>query len=296
MADIPSIDGYINPWRSSTNRSPSQDFADELAKEANTAPADTQTHAQKGSDTPSAARAQEEQGGKATTERQTQDGVVAELATPAGQQLSGRSLPGNNSVLSLEAALLNAQQQLGTVVQPIGVTEALLGSRIFGMHLLAGGYLSELALSQGATADIAFDAVNAVQSSAAPQEGQAMPVSSARSLQSTSLEEQSSIEALVMQTAPVANEASEAATETLTYAAVATASTSAPLSQWLERSLRFTKQSDGSTTAWLRDYRVGAAEAANLRDSVLQEANAKGVVLGKIMLNGREVWTSRSDT
>lgn len=295
MADISSIDGYINPWRSSTNRSPSQDFADELAREANKAPADTQTHAQKDSDAPSAAHAQEEQGGKVTTERQTQGEVVAELATPAGQQLSGRSLPGNNSVLSVEAALLSTQQ-LGTVVQPIGVTEALLGSRIFGMHLLAGGYLSELALSQGAVADVAFDAVSAVQSSAAPLEGQAMPVSSTRSLQSTSMEEQSSIEALQIQTAPVENEASEAVAETLTRTAVATVSTSAPLSQWLERSLRFTKQSDGSTTAWLRDYRVGAVEAANLRDSLLQEASAKGVVLGKIMLNGREVWTSRSDT
>jgi hypothetical protein len=296
MADISSIDGYANPWRSSSNRAPPQDFADELAKEANKPPAYAQTQAQKGRSAPSAAHAQEEQGNKATTDTQTQGEVVAEQVTPAGQQTSGRSLPGNNSTLSVEAALLSTQQQLGTVVQPIGVTEALLGSRVFGMHLLAGGYLSELALSQGAAADVAFDAVNAAQSPVIPQDGQVMPADSARSFQSASLEEQSSIEDLMIHITPVENETSETVPETLAHIAVATASTSAPLAQWLERSLRFTKQPDGGTTAWLRDYRAGAAEAENLRDSVLQEARAKGAVLSRIMLNGREVWTSRSDT
>lgn len=296
MADISSIDGYINPWRSSINRSPSQDFADELAKEANKTPTDTQAQAQKDSNAPSAAHAQEEQGSKATTDTQIQGEAVAELATPAGQQSFGRSLPGNNSMLSVEAALLSTQQQLGSVVQPIGVTEALLGSRVFGMHLLAGGYLSELVLSQSVTADVAFEAGNAAQSSVIPQDGQAMSADSVRSLRTTPLEEQSSIEDSMIQIAPVESEMPEVASETLTRTAVATASTNAPLAQWLERSLRFTKQPDGGTTAWLRDYRVGAAEAENLRDSLLQEASAKGVVLNKIMLNGREVWTSRIDT
>lgn len=290
-ADISSIDGIINPSRFSTNRSPSQDFADELAKEASNAPSKTRTQA-KTSD----AHAQAEQGGKAASDTKTPGEVVAEQATSAGQPFSGGVVSGSNSMLSAEAAVLTTQLQLGTVVQPIGVTEALLGSRVFGMHLLAGGYLSELVLPEGETADVSLDAETAVQSSVVSPEERPLPADLLRSSRSSSLEDQSSIEALTTQIALVENEVSEATSETFSRTPVATAATSAPLAQWLERSLRFTKQADGSTAVWLRDYRAGADEGARLRDSLLQEANATGVVLGKIMLNGREVWTSRSDT
>jgi hypothetical protein len=180
-------------------------------------------------------------------------------------------------------------------VQAIGVTEALLGSRVFGLHLLAGGYLSEFALSESSTSETS-DALRLVQASTASPEEQAASTDAVRSLEVASPEDQGHVEALAMGGALVDSEMSPAATDAPTQISVAEAPTGTPLAQWLERSLRFTKQPDGSAVAWLRDYRVDGDEASRLIDSLVQEAKAKGSVLSRVMLNGREVWTSRSDT
>jgi hypothetical protein len=293
MADISSIDGYINPWRSSINQSPSQDFADELAKEANKAQSDRRTHLKDEKDTSSDAHAEAKGGNEGAADTRTQ----GEVAAQAGRLAPGSDTSRDSGMPDAKvAAFANAQQLLGTVVQPIGVTEALLASRLFGMHLLAGTYLSELTLSEDPTSDATFDAVKAVQSSAIPLDEQTTTAGSRSSPGMASPEEQSPAAALVMQVAQAQDEAAETSYDASSQTAAATGSTGAPVAQWLERSLRFTKQADGSTVAWLRDYRVGGHEAADLRDSLVKEAKAKGVVLGKIMLNGREVWTSRSDT
>lgn len=283
MPDISSIDGYANPWRSSVNRSPSQDFADELAKEDGKAQSDKRAQAKQDNETRSEARAQ----GEATTEQ----------TTSTVRLVSGTALPGNSGMSAAKAAVLaTVQEQLGVVVQPIGDTEALLGSRVFGLHLLAGAYLSELTLSEGATSEATFDAVKAVQSSTTSLEEQAAPLDSLLSEQTASPEDPSPVESLVVPGATVTNEASAAATDASPQTAAAMESTGVPAAHWLERSLRFTKQSDGSAVAWLRDYRADGHETAKLVDSLIQEAKANGSVLSRVMLNGREVWTSRNDT
>lgn len=298
MADVSSIDGYINPWRSSTNRSPSQDFADELAKEADMASSQARTQMKEGNSARPEAHAQAKGslGEPADTGAQ-REGTPQQPSQAISQTAGGNLLHDGGPQLVNVAAFAMAKQQPSMVVQPVGVTEALLGSRVYGLHLLAGAYLSELALPEDATADTTLDAVETIQSSATSMEEQATSPDTLLARKTNSQEESTSVDAAVAQLVPVeGEETSNAVPENLSQAVAAAVSMTAPLTQWLERSLRITKQADGSTTAWLRDYRVDSHEAMSLRDSLLKEARAKGVVLGKIMLNGREVWTSRSDT
>lgn len=281
IADISSIDGYVNPWRSSVNRSPSQDFSDELAKDNNKAQSDTRAQAKQGNEAKADTRARGE-GAPAQA-------LLAEHAAP------GAALPRDKG-LPITDDLAATQEALNLAVQPIGVTEALLGSRVFGLHLLAGAYLSELALSESATSAVASDAVRSVQSSTALPQAQTGSTEAVRSVEAASPEDLAPVEALAVLGTLVDSKVSPAATDAPTQTSIAEATTGTPLAQWLERSLRFTKQPDGSAVAWLRDYRVEGDEAVRLIDSLVQEAKAKGSALSRVMLNGREVWTSRSET
>ena len=61
---------------------------------------------------------------------------------------------------------------------------------------------------------------------------------------------------------------------------------------WPESSLRLTRQRDGSATIWLRDYRMPNEGVSQMIDVLVKGAEAAGIRLGRIVLNGREVWTS----
>jgi len=291
MADISSIDGYINPWRSNVNLSPSQDFADELAKDDNKAQSDKRALAKQDNEARSNAQAQAKEVSEAQFNTRAQIEAGPEHATLAEHAASSAELALNGGV---PVTLASTLEQLDLAVLPIGVTEALIGSRVFGLHLLAGAYLSELSLSEGATPEVTSDVLKAVQSSTASSEEQSAPIDPPLPAMTAFQEDPSSDESLVMPYAPVSSEASAA--DTAPQMAAALESTDAPLAQWLERSLRFTKQSDGSTVAWLRDYRSDGQESVKLVDSLIRDAKANGFVLGRVMLNGREVWTSRNDT
>ena len=64
---------------------------------------------------------------------------------------------------------------------------------------------------------------------------------------------------------------------------------------WPESSFRLTKRSDGSAVIWLRDYRTPDEHAPRLVDELVEAALAANIRLGRIVLNGREVWTSRQN-
>jgi hypothetical protein len=184
-----------------------------------------------------------------------------------------------------------ATEQHAAVVSA-GVTETLLEARVFGWHAMAQAYLSELS-----TADGHAEPHEAMQSD------QALAAIQKEAMSETPT-------AIVIAAAPVAAEESSTAAQvgvlskaqaiiTLDDAASANA-VEPPVADafasgfWPERSLRFTRQRDGSSVAWLRDFRLGDAEASHLIRFVLSDARQKGVVLSRIMLNGREVWTSPS--
>lgn len=177
-------------------------------------------------------------------------------------------------------------------VAPIGVTESLLETRIFGWHAMAQAYLSELS-----TADSHSESHDAVQSdqtltTTQVETANKTPASASMvSFPETEEESAATAQADVLVKAQTSITSDSATPSNALEPAMTDASASG---FWPERSLRFTRQRDGSSVAWLRDFRLGDAEASRLIRFVLGDAKEKGVALSRIMLNGREVWTSPS--
>jgi hypothetical protein len=250
---------------------PVQDFAHELAKH----PAQTKQPTQGN------AKAATEKG---LDQEQTLESVPVELVSEADQALPQMRLP------DVTVQMTHAETYIA--MAPGGVTETLLEARVFGWHAMAQAYLSELS-----TADKHSPLRNAAQID---------PVFTSTRLKVTS----DTLQPNAIAAVPIAAEEYGAAVPfdvppkaqpsiTLDDGAagntVEPAVTEASVSGfWPERSLRFTRQRDGSSVAWLRDFRVDDAEASHLIRFVLNDARQKGVVLSRIMLNGREVWTSRN--
>jgi len=185
------------------------------------------------------------------------------------------------------------QIQLNTVVQPTGVTEALLSSRVYGVHLLAGAYLSELVVSENEGELVGPHAeAPPLTESAVAQEPEAASASLDANTPAPdeSLSTQVSVSAI---DSIVDSDPSMPTDDIALTNAAASDGTSTLL--WSERSLRFTPQRDGTAIAWVRDYRLESREVPRLMEALRGEARAKGVSLSKIMLNGREAWSSRSN-
>lgn len=64
----------------------------------------------------------------------------------------------------------------------------------------------------------------------------------------------------------------------------------AALLTWPERMLRWQRDGNGETTAWVRDYTLDAAGARRLVDALRCEAAQDDRPLHRIMLNGHAVW------
>ncbi len=185
------------------------------------------------------------------------------------------------------------QIQLNTVVQPTGVTEALLGSRVYGVHLLAGAYLSELVVSESERE------FTGPRSEAPPLTESTVPQELAAASSLLDVNIPTPDESLPTQAAVSAidllldSEPSMPTDDIALTNAVVSDGTSTLL--WSERSLRFTPQRDGTAIAWVRDYRLESHEMPRLMEALRGEAKAKGMSLNKIMLNGREAWSSHSN-
>jgi hypothetical protein len=63
----------------------------------------------------------------------------------------------------------------------------------------------------------------------------------------------------------------------------------AELSTWLSRRLSFTGQG-ASSTLRLRDYRVAESDNGELVNQLLGFAARQGQAVGRIVINGHEVW------
>lgn len=59
---------------------------------------------------------------------------------------------------------------------------------------------------------------------------------------------------------------------------------------WAERLMRLTQRSDGDTTAWLRDYGLKEGDASLMVSRLIQHGRESGVQIGRVVINGREVW------
>lgn len=173
-------------------------------------------------------------------------------------------------------------------VAPVGVTETLLEARVFGWHAMAQAYLSELTTADGVAKQLGASEISQA-AMMAPSEPMGASVATAPAANSVAPEDASEVQSL--ETLPI--QPSIATDDAAPASAVeSTVAGSSAQALWAERSLRFTRQRDGSSVVWIRDFRLSDAEASHLTQWVLGDARQKGVTLSRIMLNGREVWTS----
>jgi hypothetical protein len=214
-------------------------------------------------------------------------------AAPADPVFVQTDVAANEAPIEV-APMMSTQEQilLNTVVQPTGITEALLGSRVYGVHLLAGAYLSELVVSES---EGELTGPHAETPQLTEQAVAQEPAASVLLDVNTDVPDESlPTQALVSAIDSVAESESSMPTDDIALANTAASDGTSTL-LWSERSLRFTPQRDGTAIAWVRDYRLESREAPRLIEALRGEAKAKGLLLSKIMLNGREAWSSRGN-
>jgi hypothetical protein len=272
MTNILGIDPTAQAWQQDNGRSPAKDFAHELARHDEQAKPNL----------PNDAKANQDAGFE---NRALMETIKPEPASLPNEPASTASaLEASVAKPSLAQELELAQ----VTVTPTGVTQALLGARVFGWHAMAQAYLSELTAADDA------------KPHAAAQAQQESPVSDTDEEAGLSTASQPAAEVATEVTAaePQLPEATQLQTRATSDEAISSTTTELALadtsasSYWSERSLRFTRQRDGASVAWLRDFRISDAEASHLIQVVLSDAKAKGLALSKIMLNGREAWSS----
>lgn len=191
---------------------------------------------------------------------------------------------------SLQAAMRQPMPTAEPVdVAPVGVTETLLEARVFGWHAMAQAYLSELTAADGSIKPFDANQVGqaAMTAQAEPADASAATVVAAGSQAAEVVAGAQPIIATAIQPTTVATDEAPSAS-----APASTVAGGGAEAVWAERSLRFTLRRDGSRVAWIRDFRLSDAEASHLVDWVRNDARQKGAALGRIMLNGREVWAS----
>lgn len=269
MSDVQQVTAVLRIKHAPAERSPARDFAHELAK------ADT---------------------GKRWDGMPPHDiPAVAPIAPaalaprePAARPDTTRACPGIPMSAAPDAAVL---EQLSVAIQPTGITEALLGSRVYGVHLLASAYLSEL-VARGepwpeAVPEVTLPAI--ANTSSQPYAAiPGVPHGLSGANQDASPHEDGVTEPSLL----VKSELAEPTSPVRSTDGVSLAMAEASTMPWPESSLRLTRQHDGSAVIWLRDYRLPDDEASRVADALAEGAKAAGIRLGRIVLNGREVWTS----
>ena len=191
---------------------------------------------------------------------------------------------------------LSMQQQLNVTVAPTGVTEDLLGSRIFGVHLLASTYLSQLTTREEGSAD--GDLMPAAPMPVANETPGVHQTSIAGAISDSpdaESEPASKDEAEIILSLIVEESMTSAADNARAPRSTALASSVAANLTWPESLLRLTRGSDGKTVVWLRDYRMGVDEASSMANALVEGARARGAHVGRIVLNGREIWVSQNN-
>jgi hypothetical protein len=266
MTNITGIDTLFQAQQNDTQQQPKQNFAHELAK--------SNEQDKPGSQDPASAK-----WGNQADAQEFATGAKSLSATEIDVQYTHITDPAQ------------ARQFEDAMVMPTGITEALLGARLFGWHAQAQAYLSELTVADkdSGNPDAAEKPSASIEEAPAPfsDSENEPPASAAAQDAAEDVAAASDAGAVVQdQQRVVSNDAAPAsALEPATADAQASG-------YWAERSLRLVRQRDGGVVAWLRDFRVADDDRPALLKAVLHEAGAQGVALNKIMLNGREVWSS----
>lgn len=169
---------------------------------------------------------------------------------------------------------------------PLTPTDALFGSgsRIYPEGLAVIGYLSMLATGPGLSAggQAALSASGAAVATSIP------PPSSPSFAVAVAIEQG---DVTGQTSAPVIAQLAASRAEGMDDApdAAPAATGAAELPTWLSRRVFFAGQG-ASTTLRLRDYRIADASDRQLIDQLLGFASGQGRPVGRIVINGREVW------
>ena len=276
MTTIATIDGVTPMSQQDGQRSNKHDFAHELAKEERQ---ESSRHAAIAS--AAAMSSSRGQGSGAVTAAADASPAATEMALSQQMHMSSLS----------NGARINAD----LTVAPVGLTETLVGARIYGMHMQAGAYLSELALPDALAIKASDDGVSSSAMIDDASNTPVAPVSVKAATRTVEVNTSTPVRASSWSVQGTTDDSSP--NDVLpTTADLQVSTTLGSAAYWAERSLRFTHQPGGGKVAWLRDYRMSDREAAQLVDTLRSEASERGVALNRIMLNGREVWSSRSVT
>lgn len=268
-------------------RSPSRDFADELDKADDR---EARIHLR-----PQVAEGHSSHQAPAVTSRIAGGGepIAASTVVSAASEV----VPASSGSEISTGMNTKSSRQLDGVVQPTGITEALAGSRVFGVHLLASSYLSELYASADQATSLA--SLNTVPSRSEDMTEKTCDEStgvSRNAADAAAMAGTSSWEEAVGVFGLLAMKVVEAAIdESRSPAPTKIVPETSQEALWPEDSLRLTKQLDGSLTLWLRDYRIDDTQAIHVVSALVKEAGIRGMHLGRVLLNGREVWTSPNE-
>jgi hypothetical protein len=283
MTNIGSVDKTAQPRQQSLTAQRAEDFARELAKH----------EAQEKSQQQAQDKAGEQS--KPATQNSELAAVHIDAQQPTSAPRAGLASMTNESSQATWAAkqttIVQEQALADVVVAPTGLTEAILSARVYGWHARGQAYLSELSLAEEQVEPLA----EKIGRESFPNETPIEEPAGEAASRPAPIETEKLVSA---QAATAAGNATQdsgrvSSDDAAPAGAKEVAESNASLAgYWTERSLRFTRQQDGSSVAWLRDFRITSAEAPRLVALALSDAKAKGLKLSRIMLNGQEAWSS----
>jgi hypothetical protein len=269
MTDIAGVDGNRAPLAVVAQRQPSRDFGEELARNRQQSERNDQSDRL----TPNGEAPQEGAAQMASSPNDLETALHLALSGAAGA-----------------ASTICLMQQ--AVVQPIGDLEAVRDARVFGVHLFAGAYLSEVSTVDGGSNDASSTdrPADAAATAGTPSSATDDTASSATAMSSVEIGNEWGPGATSTLSRPDASLTNpddarlDSVTNENSYAGT--------LVQWVDRLLRYSRQSDGGVVAWIRDFRIGADRESQVVAAVLKHASELGVMPQRVMLNGREIWSS----
>lgn len=226
---------------------------------------------------------------------------VENLGSPVEEGEDSMAAAGTN-VPSLESdgagvseglgSTLAAQTALdGTSTPSIGLLSGTLTwSRVYPEHLIASGYLSmvDTAAHDGdvpseaawvgpdtnipssgmstATPTVALDPDGAGAMAKSPFDASHQPIANAGTVTWTDPDSEAASSARQLDAAVLADHF------------------------WAERLMRLTRDGDGHSTVWLRDYRLKANDFGPVVAKLRWHGQREGVPIDRVVINGREVW------
>ena len=223
--------------------------------------------------------------------RESGAGEWEESAVPAGEMPS--TLESDNA--GVDGALgpvpnaMFVRDEAST--PPIGLLSGMLTwSRVFPEHLVASGYLSMVDMA-GREANVRAEQ-NALEGPSADIHEWDVTAPAPPPDLIQDFPEAESTSALDPLSQPMAGNEETAASIDLEVMPSSQISGAATLADhlWAERLIRLTRDGHGASTVWLRDYGLKENELESVAAELRLCGQQEGVLIGRVVINGHEVW------